>query len=432
MSMQNHNSDDRRVVVTGMGIVTTIGQNLCEFKDSLMAGRSGITRWKKMDERILSKVGGDMNDFDFETHLARTDAHYPPEIIRQAKKLLRVTPLSGQLAIAAGLQAYFQSGLADSKLDPERFAHVLGGSNLNLRYAHENHNTLLEEPEYIDPLFGLIFLDTDVLAVTSELLGAKGPSFSIGGACASGSFGLIAGLDLLRSGRADAVLVTGAAQAMSPLALQGWGIMDAISYHSFNDAPTLASRPFDARREGFVPSEGSGAVILEPLSRARERGAPIYAELLGGAAVSDASRNAKAHVDGEARAMRVALHDAQINPEAIDYINAHAASTPLGDATEVAAIKTVFGDHAYRIPINSTKSMVGHCTTAAGVVEFVATVLEMNHDFLHPTINQEEKDPELDLDFVPNTAREYKIQTAISNSFGLGGLNASVVVGHAP
>lgn len=432
MGIRNHNGDDRRVVVTGMGIVTTIGQNLREYQDGLMAGCSGITRWKKMDERILSKVGGDMSEFDFGAHVARVGTHYPADLVQKATKLLRVTPLSGRLAMAAALQAYVDAGLNVTELEPERFGHVLGGSNLNLSHTFENTRTLLQEPEFIDPLYGLIFLDTDVLSVVSELLSAKGPCFSVGGACASGSYGLIAGMDLLRSGRADVVMVTGAAQEMAPVSLQGWGIMEAISYRSFNDEPTRASRPFDARREGFVPSEGSGAIVLEPLNRARSRSAPIYAELLGGAAVSDASRLAKAHVDGEARAMRAALQDAGVDAEQVDYINAHAASTPLGDATEVAAIKAVFGDLAYRIPVNSTKSMVGHCTTAAGVVEFVATVLQMNHDFVHPTINQEEKDPELDLDFVPNVARDHKIRVAISNSFGLGGLNGSLVLGRAP
>ncbi len=427
--MTRLDGDDNRIVVTGMGVVTTIGQSLSEYEAALKAGRSGITRWKKMDGRILSKVGGDLSDFNLETHLARIDAHYPDKMLQQAYRLLRVTPLSGRLTMAAALQAYVDSGLRDSSLDPERFAHVLGGSNLSLMFAHENHLIFDQEPEYIDPLYGLIFLDTDVVAVISEILCAQGPSLSVGGACASGSYALITGMDILRTGRADSVIVTGAAQEMGPIALQGWGIMDAISYQSFNDEPTRASRPFDARREGFVPSEGAGAVILEPLSRARARGAHIYAELLGGAMVSDGSRLAKAHVEGEARAMQAALRDARIDREQVDYINAHAASTPLGDATEVAAIKTVFGDWAHRIPINSTKSMVGHCTTAAGVVEFVATVLQMNEGFVHPTINQDEKDPELDLDFVPNTARDHDIRVAISNSFGLGGLNASVVVG---
>jgi 3-oxoacyl-[acyl-carrier-protein] synthase II len=290
----------------------------------------------------------------------------------------------------------------------------------------------IEEPEYIDPLYGVVQVDTDVVAVVSELLGLQGPSFTVGGACSSGNLALLAGIDLIRSGRADAVLVSGAPADLNPVALQGFAIINALSYVSFNEEPTRASRPFDARREGFVPGEGSGAVVLETLAGARARGARIWAELLGGASNSDASRLTQPNVDGQVRAMRGALQDAGVTPDQIDYVNAHGTSTPLGDLVEVAAIKALFGDRAYRIPVNSTKSLIGHSLTAAGVVELVATVLQMEHNILHPTINQEEPDLELDLDFVPNQAREHHVDLAISNSFGFGGFNSCVVVGRAP
>lgn len=208
--------------------------------------------------------------------------------------------------------------------------------------------------------------------------------------------------------------------------------MDAISWKSYNDEPARASRPFDRRREGFVPSEGAAAVVLETLASARGRGAQVHVELLGAASTSDAGRPTRPSQEGQARAMRAALRDAHISPDQVDYVNAHAMSSRLGDAVEVAAIKSVFRDHARKLPVNSTKSMVGHCITSSGIIDFVSTVLQMEHRFVHPTINQEEPDPELDLDFVPNQARGHKIDYAISNAFGFGGLNATVVVGWSP
>ncbi len=430
--MTRQRDDERRVVVTGMGIVTPIGENLDEYCQALKTGRSGITHWRQMDSRIYSKIGGDMSDFDLRVHLARVGQAYPADLVAQAHKLLRATPLSGRLTAAAVMQAGLDAGLPHPKLDSERIGHVLGGTNLNVRYVFDNVRELTQEPDYIDPLFGLFSLDTDVLSVASELLTLKGPSFTVGGACASSNLALLNGLDLIRSGRADAVMVTGGAIDLDPTILQGWAMIDAISVRSFNDEPTRASRPFDARREGFVPSQGAGAVVLESLSSARARGARIRAELLGASAASDASRLTKPYVDGQIRAITRALQDAQIAANQVDYINAHATSTPLGDAAEVSAIKTVFGDHAYRIPVNSTKSLVGHCVMAAAIVEFVATVLQMENDFVHPTINQEHKDLQLDLDFVPNEARDHRINIAISNSFGFGGLDSCVVVGRAP
>ena len=430
--MTGQRDDEQRVVVTGMGIITPIGENLEEYCQSLQAGRSGITRWKKMSDRIDSKVGGDMSDFDLQAHFARVGAGYPADLVERAHKLLRTTPLSGRLSAAAVLQACLDAGLPYSNLNPERVGHILGGTNLNLQYIFDNVLELVNEPDYIEPLFGLFSLDTDVLAVASELMGLKGPSLTVGGACASSNLALMSGLDLIRSGRADAVVATGGAIDLDPVILQGWAKIEAISVQSFNDDPARASRPFDARREGFVPSHGAGAVVLESLASARARGASIHAELLGASAASDSSRLTKPHVEGQVRAIRSALQDARVEPSQVDYINAHATSTPLGDATEASAIKTVFGDQAYRIPINSTKSILKHYVMAAAIVELIATIVQIENGFVHPTINQEEKDPQLDLDFVPNVAREYHTDIAVSNAFGFGGFNACVVVRRAP
>jgi 3-oxoacyl-(acyl-carrier-protein) synthase len=423
---------DRRVVVTGLGVLSTVGQTPAEFLASLVAGRSGITRWKRMDERIHSKIGGDMSDFSAPAHFDRMGSAYPPSLVARARKILASTPRAGHLAVTAALQAYVGAGLPDDRIPPERFGHVLGGANFNNDYVFDNARSLIEDPDLIEPFYAVISQDTDVLAKVSELLSLKGPTWTAGNVCASGNLALLNGLDLLRCRRADAVVVTATSPGIDPILLQGLAIMNVISCQSFNDAPWRASRPFDARREGFVPSEGAAAVVLETLDGARRRNAPIRAELLGAAATSDASRLPKPHVDGPVRAMRSALEDARVEAGQVGYINAHGTSTPLGDVVEVKAIKAVFGDHAYRIPVNATKSMIGHCLWASGLVELVATILQIENRVLHATINLEEPDPELDLDFVPNQPRDQGVELAISNAFGFGGLNACVVVGRAP
>jgi 3-oxoacyl-(acyl-carrier-protein) synthase len=416
------------VVITGMGIVTTVGDSLDRYFDALVTGRSGIGLWKRGDQRY-AKIGADMSDFDIHHHFDRNAGTYPPDLVQAARRLLRSTPLSGRLTTIAALQAFVDAGFVSSAGETDRLAHVLGGHNLNMRYIYENSLVHHAEPDYIDPLYGLMVFDTDVLATISELLSVRGPSFSVGTACASGGAAALAGLDLLRAGRADVVVVTGAALDLDAAVLDGWALMNALSFESFNADPTRASRPFDARREGFVPSEGAGAIVIESVAHARLRGARVYAELLGASCTSDASRLPKPHLEGQVNVMRNALRDAHVDCGDVDYVNAHATSTPLGDASEVGAIKTVFGHHAYEIPVNSTKSIIGHCLTSAGIIEIVATVLQMRHGVVHPTINQEEPDPELDLDFVPNEARDYRMNVAISNSFGFGGLNACVVLG---
>lgn len=422
---------DRRVVITGMGITTVLGDSLGAYWDGLVSGRSGITRWRKFDEpRCYSRIGGDLSDFDLKAHLSRVGASYPQALVRQCQSLLRSTPLAGHLVTAAALQAYVDAGL-EGTVQPERTGHVLCGHNLNPRYIRENLLTYMDEPDYIEPLFGVLCLDTDVLSVVCELLALKGQSFTVGGACASGNLGILASLDMVRAGRVDAVMVTGGAVDLDPGILHGWALMEAISCRTFDEEPARASRPFDGLRNGFVPSEGAGAIVLESLSSARARGARIYAEVLGASSVSDGSRLPRPVREGQVRAMATALSDARVLPEQIDTINAHATSTPVGDVVEVEAIKEVFGERAYRIPVNATKSMIGHCLSAAGVVELIAAVLQMEHGVVHPTINQEQPDPELDLDFVPNEAREARVGIALSNSFGFGGLNSSVVVGRA-
>jgi 3-oxoacyl-(acyl-carrier-protein) synthase len=420
-----------RIVVTGMGVVTAIGDTLDAFWASLVEGRSGVSRWKRpIDPRCYARIGGDLSDFDLAGHLTRLGGRYPAGMVKRCLALMRTSPHVARLVTAAALQAYHDAGLSTGAIALERVGHVVAGHNLNAGYIVENALTFHQvEPDYIEPLFGLLCLDTDVLSSTSELLDLKGVSFTVGGACASGNLAVLAALDLLRAGRTDAMLVSGAPIELEAVALHGWTMLEALSYQSFNDSPERASRPFDSLREGFVPSEAAGALILETLESATSRGARIHAEVLGASSTSDACRLTRPDRDGQARAMQLALEDARVAPGDVDYVNAHATSTRLGDAVEVAAIKQALRDRAYRIPINATKSMIGHALSAAGVLELIATVLQMQHGVVHPTINLERPDPELDLDFVPLNAREARVKVALSNSFGFGGLNSSVVLG---
>ena len=415
-----------------MGVLTPIGEEPTEFYNSLINGRSAIARWTMFDSsRIYCKIGGDLPNWEIKRHLENYGKDYPAQLVQRTLHLLRDVPRPAHLVAATALRAYTSAGLPDG-IRPERFGHILGGHNLNTWYAIENFKIFDEEPEFTDPMYLPRRLDTHVLGVNSEILNLKGPAWTVGAACASGNVALFTAVDLIRAGRADAMMVTSTVESAEIVGLQSLALLGALSVDSFNDEPWRASRPFDKKREGLVPGVGGGAVILETLAGARRRGAPILAEILGGGSSSDASSLTRPDMDGMARAMKSALEDAGINPEQVKYINAHATSTPLGDLAEVQAIKAVFGDYAYHIPINATKSMTGHPLTGAGVIELVATIMQMRNHVLHPTINQEEPDPECDLDFVPNQAREYRFDIGLSNGFGFGGLNTAIVVGQAP
>lgn len=424
--------DDRRVVVTGMGVITPIGETPGDFIYSLVKGRSAITHLTSIDSsRIYLKIAGDMPNWELAAHLDKFGQGYPQALVERTKKLLRDVPQPAQLVAASALQAYSSAGYPDG-IRRERFGHILGGHNLNTWYAVENFKVFDEEPEFTDPLYLPRRLDTHVVSVNSELLNLKGPAWNVGSACASGNVAVATAMDLIRAGRADAMLVTAMVEQAEITGLQSLALLGALSVDSFNDEPWRASRPFDRRREGFVPGAGGGAVILETLESARRRGAPILAEILGAGSTCDASNLTKPNLDGQVYAIEAALEDARVNPEQVQYINAHATSTPIGDVVEVRAIKKVFGEHAYKIPVNATKSMTGHPLTGAGLVELVAVIEQMRNHVLHPTINLEEPDPECDLDFVPNQARDYQFDIAVSNGFGFGGLNTAVVIGRAP
>lgn len=417
-------STDRRVVVTGMAINTPVGDTLDGFLDALLAGRSAISRWKGIDtSEIDSKVGGDLSEYDVAGKIASLEGVVRPEIHRRVRRLSASVPWGTSLSMLLAVDGYRDAGLADAQLDPTRMAAIVAGHNLNGKYAFENCLQFQDEPDFIDALGAMHGLDTDHLACISDILGIRGPIYTIGGACASGNAALRAAVDEIRYHDVDLAFVVGAVSDFSPLELHGMALIGAISIESFNDEPERASRPFDVRREGFVPAHGGAALVLEGLDSAQRRDARIYAEVVGVETNADGTHLPQPSVEGQVRLMTGLLRRHHIEPAAIDYLNAHATSTPIGDLAEIQSIKQVFGEHAYRLKINATKSMLGHTTWSAPVVETVAAILQMRAGHLHPTINVDELDPEIDLDVCANAAVTHEVRTLMKTSFGFGGIN---------
>jgi 3-oxoacyl-[acyl-carrier-protein] synthase II len=406
----------RRVAITGMGALTPLGLSVEESWNGVLEGRS---------------VAADIRQFDASGFPVRFACELPGfEVgsfidVREARKMDPHT----QYGVAAALMAWKDSGLDQGGADPER-AGVLIGSGIGGIQTLENQHTVLMEkgPRRISPFFIPMIIADMTSGAVSIALGLKGPNYATVSACASGAHALGVAFHTVREGDADVMLAGGAEAAICPMAVGGFGNMKAISAR--NDDPKRASRPFDAERDGFVLGEGAGVLVLEELEHAKKRGATILAELAGFGATADAYHMTAPAPDGDgsARAMREALGDAGLTVDDIDYINAHGTSTPLNDKFETTAIKTVFGERAYEIPVSSTKSMTGHPLGAAGAIELIFTTLALRTSTIPATINYEVPDPDCDLDYVPNQAREADISAALSNSFGFGGHNAVLAV----
>jgi 3-oxoacyl-[acyl-carrier-protein] synthase I len=415
---------NKRIVITGMAINTPLGDTLEGFLSGLLAGRSALSRWKAIDtSRIYSKVGADLSNYDVDAKVAALDGRIPGDIYRRLRKLVSKSPWSTRLTMLLSLEGYLDAGLAGAQLDPTRVGAIVAGHNINFNHQYENRLQFAEEPDYMDSMLALNGLDTDHAGCVSELLGIKGPIYTVGAACASANTALRCAVDEIRYHDVDVALVAGAVLDFSPIELHAMAIMGAITFQSFNDYPEQASRPYDVRREGFVPAHGGGVLVVESLDSALRRGARIYAEVVGVEANSDANHLPQPSEEGQSRLMRKLLDRCGVRPEQIDYINAHATSTPLGDITEIRSIKCVFGEHARRLKINATKSMLGHTCWAAPVVETIAAVLQMRAGQLHPSINIDQLDPEVDLDVCAGRAVRRDVRYLMKNSFGFGGIN---------
>lgn len=420
----------KRIAITGMAINTPLGDTLDGFLDGLLAGKSAITRWQGLDtSRIYAKVGADLSGYDIAAKMAGLVDAVPADVLHRLRKLVSRAPWSTRLSMLLAVDGYRDAGLFDVEVDPTRVAAIVAGHNINFNYQYENRLQFEDEPDFMDSMLSLYGLDTDHAGCISEVLRAQGPIYTVGAACASANAALRCAVDELRHHDVDVAVVTGAVLDFSPIELHAMALMGAITFQSFNEEPERASRPFDVRREGFVPAHGGGVLVLEELESALRRGARIYAELVGVDSNSDANHLPQPSEDGQVRLITKVLRQHGIAPEEIDYVNAHATSTPLGDLTEIRSLKKVFGQHAARLKVNATKSMLGHTCWAAPVVETIAAVLQMNAGRLHPSINVDELDPEVDLDVCAGTeAVDYPVRTLLKNSFGFGGINSVSVL----
>ena len=407
--------DRRRVVVTGMGAITPLGQSPKEFWENLVAGRSGIGRMTLCDPTDYPcQISGEVQDFD--------PVQYMSE--REARRMARFS----QLAVAAGLTAVEAANLDISKEDSFRVGVVLGNGNGGFPTLEENCRILASRGGMrMPPFFFPMILPNMAAANVSRFTGARGHNSTATTACAASNQAMGEALGVIRRGDADVMLAGGTEAGISQLGLAGFAVMRALSTR--NDEPEKASRPFDAGRDGFVPSEGSVILVLESLEHALGRDADILVELAGFGCTSDAAHAVQPEESGEAaaQAMKLALADAGVELDQVDYINAHGTSTPLNDALETVAVKRLFGDRAYQIPISSTKSMIGHALGASGSLEAAACVKTITEGMIHPTINYQDPDPACDLDYVPNQARKQDVDVVLSNAFGFGGQNACLV-----
>lgn len=407
----------RRVVVTGLGAVSPLGNDVASTWQAAVEGRSGIARLSLVDPtNYPAQTGGEVKDFDPTVFMDRRDA----------RRMARFS----QFAVAAARQAVAQSGLALDSMDRGRIGIVMGNGGGGLPNTDEAMRTIVQRGGLkVDPLFMAKMLPNMAAANVTIQLGLLGYTNTVTTACAAGTQAIGDAGEVIRSGRADVMLAGGAEAGISELGLAGFAAMRALAT-SNNEHPERASRPFDRDRDGFSPAEGAGVLVLEELGHALARGAMPLAELAGYGVSADAAYLVAPSEGGAgaARAMRAALDDAGLAPEAIDYISAHATSTDVGDIAETQAIKSVFGERAYRIPVSAMKSQIGHLLGGAGGVETVAAVQTLLTGRITPTINLEHPDPECDLDYVPNVSREQEVRALLKNSFGFGGQNAVLVL----
>lgn len=405
----------RRVVVTGIGVVSPLGTGNGKNWDALIAGKSGLGRITRFDASSLPvQIAGEVKDFN------------PEDFID--KKEIKKMDLFIQYAMGAAHFAMEDSGLTIDETNAERVG-VLVGAGLGGLPTIERYHTALQEGGYkkISPFFIPMLIINLAPGHISMRYGAKGPNISSVSACATATHSIGDAYEIIKRGDADAMIAGGTESTVTPLGIGGFAVMKALSDR--NDDPEAASRPFEKNRDGFVMGEGAGIVVLEEYESARKRGAKIYAEVAGYGLTGDAYHLTAPAPGGEgaARCMRMALAKAGVNPEEVDYINAHGTSTPMNDLYETMAIKTVFGPYAHKLAVSSTKSMTGHALGAAGGLEAVFSLMTIEKSVIPPTINYHEPDPECDLDYVPNTARDREVRIAMSNNFGFGGTNATLL-----
>jgi 3-oxoacyl-[acyl-carrier-protein] synthase II len=405
----------RRIVITGMGAVTPLGPDVPTTWANLVAGKSGVSAITSWDvSRYDCRFAAQVKDFEPRKHFFNE---------KDARRADRYS----QLAMASAKEAVAHAGLNPEQLDLDRVGVLMGSGIGGIKtLGEQDENLILKGPNRVSPFMIPMMISNMAAGLISMEFGFAGPNFAVVTACATSNNCIGEAWRLIRDDEADIILAGGSEAACAPLGMSGFAAMKALSTR--NDAPEKASRPFDRDRDGFVLGEGAGTVVVEELEHAKKRGATILAELTGYGLTSDAYHMTSPSGIGAVKAMQHTLKRAGVLPEQVDYINAHGTSTPVGDVAETEAIKTVFGDHARTIPVSSTKSMTGHLLGAAGAAELIFCVKAIEHNLIPPTINLDNPDPACDLDYVPHTAREHQINVAMSNSFGFGGHNATLLV----
>jgi 3-oxoacyl-[acyl-carrier-protein] synthase II len=406
---------NQRVVVTGMGVMTSLGHDLDTFWGNLLKGKSGVGMIELFDvTEYPTRIAAEIKDFNHDRFFDK----------KEARRMDRFV----QFAVSASLMALEDAGLnVKEDADPERVGVYVGSGIGGLSTWEEQHKILLEKgPRRVSPFFIPMMIANMASGQISMMTGAKGPNSTAVTACATGTHSIGDSYKMIQRGDADVMICGGAEATITPTGVAGFCALRAMSTR--NDEPHKASRPFDIDRDGFVMGEGSGVLILEALEHAQKRGARIYGEVIGYGMSGDAHHMTDPDPDGAARCIAKAIKDAGITPDQIDYINAHGTSTPVGDRSETTAIKKAFGEHAYKVAISSTKSMTGHLLGAAGGVEALICGLALKNGIIPPTANLDNQDPECDLDYVPNTPRKADLQIVMSNSFGFGGHNATIIL----
>lgn len=405
----------RRVVITGMGIVSPLGIGLDDNWQAICQGKSGIGPITKFDTtEYPAKIAGEVKNFEPEQYIDKKDQKKMDVFI--------------QYALAAGSMAIKQSGLIIDESNADRVGVLVGSGLGGLQTIEKYHTMLLKSgPKKISPFFVPMLIVNLAPGQISIYFGCRGPNSSVVTACATGNHSIGEASRIIQRGDADAMVAGGVESTITPLAVAGFCALKALSTR--NDEPEKASRPFEKNRDGFVMAEGAGILVLESLESAKQRGASIFAEIIGFGCNADAYHITAPSPGGEgaARCMQIAIDDAGLKPEDIDYINAHGTSTPMNDLSETIAMKTVFKAHVKNLAVSSTKSMTGHLLGASGGVEAIFSILTIKHSIIPPTINYDEPDPECDLDYVPNVARKQDVRIVMSNSFGFGGTNATLI-----
>lgn len=413
------------VVVTGMGIVSSIGEGISEFQTSLLNGTSGLSSTKvtQFDATPLS-VAAIIKEFSLTDSIGKLNLSESEE--KRAIKLLRRMPVAVQTTVISVLQAWKESGYSSEEMKDKRIAIIVAGSNLSQDYMYNSVNKFINSQGLVQPSYAIQHFDTNYIGLISEILGIHGEGMTVGGASASGNVAILQSYRMIHYDIVDLCICVGPQYDVSPIELQAFTNLGALGNYDTFDHSQEACRPFDKKGCGFVPGMASGCFILESLESASKRRARIYGEVAGGAMVLDANHLSNADIDGEVNVMKKALMEAKLEKEQIDYLNAHGTSTPSGDATEAEAIYRAFSEHSKKLKVNSTKCLVGHCMYSAGVIEAIATLLQMNQSFLHPNINLYQPIHE-EICFVGREKEELNIRYAMSNSFGFCGINTSMI-----